>query len=96
MAATVISRRDAKPVETFGFMLVPPSLARPAVTNVDVSRRIGVPLRDGSDVAEEALVIHGGPLPAAVTLAGAFPFCRLGVSYYPLGNFRSARRAPVW
>jgi hypothetical protein len=44
MAATVISRRHAKPVETFGFMLVPPSLARPAVTNVDVSRRIGVPL----------------------------------------------------
>ena len=42
MAATVISRRHARPVETFGFMLVPPSLAIPAVTSSDVSRPIGV------------------------------------------------------
>ena len=47
-------------------------------------------------VFEEALVVHSGPLLVTVILAEGLPFCRLGVSYYPLGNLRSSRRAPAW
>jgi hypothetical protein len=47
-------------------------------------------------LSEEALVVHSGPLLVTVILAEGLPFCRLGVNYYPLGNLRSARRAPVW